>query len=143
MNSSSKVEIPEYWSVTWAEKNYKVTLPKPFGEVVLSVEQSEDKEVKSITLQSKGKSLIFEDDLLQGLVEISEPDISFNEKIFLKHGSINDFRINFEYGYPVKVDYGEVPGCDTPCMVWSRKVVRFTISEDLRVSRQIFMPNLE
>lgn len=141
---NAEVMMPDFRSFYFHEFSYKTILPEPFGNVKIIVkEKGVDRSVQYWAFETLGKRSVVEVEDLGGVTDLSLPNISVLNSLENADGTIQGFRVSFEYGVPFNIELIDVPGCGSPCYVSVRSVITFSVSKNGEVGVERYNPALE
>lgn len=96
----------DFLPIAWSKTQYDVTLPPPFGNVRLQVEQEKSGESYSISVSFFENKQIVHSTLSVGVVDfLGKPEISYDRGGFANPKKQTEFQIHFEYGKPSTVSF--------------------------------------
>ncbi|MGD8177453.1 hypothetical protein [Marinimicrobium sp. ARAG 43.8] len=126
--------VPDFREFPIDEVVYKSTLPEPFGDVKITVrEKGRDRRVHSWLIEAMGMREVIEAEDFGYFDHLGFPDISVRDSLTNIDGTIKEFDVSFDYGMPIKIEVNSAPGCSSPCYIFDRSSVIFSINFKGRV----------
>ena len=129
------IESPSSIPVTWSSKQYEANLPPPHGITTITLYFDGDGELSNIAIKSDVTSTCMRGKMIEGLTDLSEPDISIPSD---DTGVLSDhFTASFEYGpkYQIKISNCEKTGLN--CVDWVQDIVDFEVDSTGKVLRKV------
>lgn len=137
----SAMPVNEYRTLIWQHKEYRAQAPLPFGSIRLIVVMNSHGDVESITLYTALGAVLLPKAAVVTLVDIGDPQISFNPNDISDETRTKNLTVKVEYGESRRVDLGNVPNCGNPCVDYERPIASFVIDQNLEVIRTGGIPS--
>ncbi len=128
------IELPSSIPVTWSSKHYVTKLGPPHGTITIIANFGDDGGLINILIRSKVTDACIQGKMIEGLTDLSEPDIS----IPVEDSSVlpGRFTISFEYGPKYRVNIASCDETGLNCVDWVQDIVSFEINSDGEVARK-------
>lgn len=133
LSCQAKVGMPPDLPVGWLERTYQTKLPDPFGVVRLYIHVDSSQKIQVLKVELEGSSLTVDPTLFVDLENPGEPEIVIDANYAVRSEPIDEFKILFEYGGPVRDELEPFPGCDSPCYEWTRRVFIITVNKNREI----------
>lgn len=90
--------IPFGHTAPWEERQYKTTLPAPFGVVQITIEADSFGETTSFFIKTDAGEVALPKDMLEQISDVSAPQVTYGEAGKATPAKIDTFAVHIEFG---------------------------------------------